>query len=146
MIARPLTTVLTLTAIYAVCLLLTWLALGLGQAVLTGHRFFDDDVGAALATALIPITTAGGALGFATMAAWVLRPTYPPVGLRMGLITAVAGPVSLALLWVIFAAISGVVALIRPTITGSGPAFAYLVGIASLIGGALAMWLEHRLT
>ena len=143
--SRPLPTILSLTGIYAGCLLLTWLAFGFGQALLTGHRFFDDDVGAAMAGVLIPITTGCAALGFAAMAMWVLRPTSPPLGLRLGLITAAAGPVTIPLLWITVAAVFAPLGLVRAAIAGSGPAFAWLVGVASVIAGGLAMWLVHRI-
>lgn len=144
MASRPFTTILTLTTIYAGCLLLTWLAFGFGQALFTGHRFFDDDVGAAMAMALIPITTVCAVIGFAAMALWIIGPTYPPITRRIGLITAAAGPISIPLLWLILAAFSFPLALIWPTIGGSGPAFAYLVGASSVVAGASAMGLVHH--
>jgi hypothetical protein len=56
--------VLVSTLIYGATVLALWLLFGVVSGLLSGKRFFDDDVGAALAVVLIPGITFAAALGF----------------------------------------------------------------------------------
>jgi hypothetical protein len=69
------------SALYAATVVVLWITFGLVSGIVAGKRFFDDDVGAALAVALIPTTTFGATLGFA--AAHCLAEWHAPLATRM---------------------------------------------------------------
>ena len=77
--------ILLASTLYAATVVALWIAFGLVSGIVAGKRFFDDDVGAALAVALIPTTAFGATLGFA--AAQYLAGRYARLATRMSLPT-----------------------------------------------------------
>src|SRR5262245_42902336 len=75
-------TKLSLVLTYTAIVLLLWLTAGLLTGLLSGSRFFDDDVGAAYAVFAIPITTLAAAVGFGTVLSIAPTQSLIPSGRR----------------------------------------------------------------